>query len=265
VRRLLAAGCVWLLLGSTLRAADPREAIARARLHYNRGEFEAAVMAADEARLSPERADSADLVAARAYLERYRSSAAPEDLAAARERLRRIAADRLAVRERTEFAIGLGEALYFDESPGAAAVVFEIVLGSGDDLLPHERERVLDWWASALDREARPRPELERTVIYQRIRERMGDELRANSGSATAAYWMAAAARGQGDLQAAWASAMAGWARAPLTSDQGSDLRGDLDRLVLRGIIPDRARVLGRAPERLLLEWEEFKEKWRRE
>lgn len=265
MRRRLAVACLLPLLGSTLQAADPREAISQARLHYNRGEFEAAVMATDEARLSPDLADSADLVAARAYLERYRSSAAPEDLAAARERLRRIAADRLTARERTEFAVGLGEALYFDESAGAAAVVFEIVLGSGDALLPHERERVLDWWASALDREARPRPELERTVIYQKIRDRMADEMRANSASATAAYWMAAAARGQGDLQAAWASAMAGWARASLTSAQSADLRGDLDRLVLRGIIPDRARVLGRAPERLLFEWEEFKEKWRRE
>jgi len=265
VRCRLAAGYLGLLLGSTLYAADPHEAIVKARLHYNRGEFEAAVAAADEARLSPDRADSADLIAARAYLERFRSTAAPEDLTAARERLRRIAADRLALRERTELAVGLGEALYFDESAGAAAVVFEIVLSSGDDLLPHERERVLDWWASALDREARPRPELERTGIYQKIRDRMTDELRADSGSATAAYWIAAAARGQGDLQAAWASAMAGWARAPLTSDQSADLRGDLDRLVLRGIIPDRARVLGRPPEKLLLEWEAFKEKWRRE
>ncbi|MEK7752368.1 MAG: hypothetical protein AAB654_10665 [Acidobacteriota bacterium] len=46
----------------------------------------------------PALADSADLIAARAYLERFRESAAPDDLTAARNRLRRINPGRLGVR-----------------------------------------------------------------------------------------------------------------------------------------------------------------------
>ena len=94
-------------------------------------------------------------------------------------------------------------------------------------VLTDARERVLDWWASA-----------------------------------TAAYWRSAAARGQGDLQAAWDAAQAAWVRAGLASDRGAALRADLDRLVLRGLVPDRARELAEPPETLRLEWERFKERW---
>ena len=62
----------------------------------------------------PARADAADLVAARAYLERFRASAAPDDLVNARERLRRIDPQKFPPRERTEYIVGLGEALFFD-------------------------------------------------------------------------------------------------------------------------------------------------------
>src|SRR3954453_9248665 len=95
-------------------AADDRSPLARARQLYNMREFDAAIAAADDARRVPERADSADLIAARALLERYRLSAAPDDLVQARERLRQLTPDRFVDRERLEFVIGLGEALYFD-------------------------------------------------------------------------------------------------------------------------------------------------------
>ena len=70
----------------------------------------------------------------------------------------------------------------------------------------------------------------------------MEDELATHPGSGAAAYWLAAAARAQGDLQAAWDAALAGWVRATLTVDRGAALRADLDRLVLRAIVPDRAK-----------------------
>src|SRR5437870_2841059 len=50
-------------------AADKRDPLTEARLLYNDRMFEAAVNAAEQARLVPSRADSADLIAARAYLE----------------------------------------------------------------------------------------------------------------------------------------------------------------------------------------------------
>jgi len=255
-----------LVLGTAApgAAADSRELLARARLLYNQRQFDDAVSVADEAGRDVERADSADLIAARAYLERFRETGASDDLTSARERLRRLQPDRFAPRERIEFIVGLGQALYFDDAPGAAATVFESVLASDEGLPVESRERVLDWWASALDRDATPRSDIDRQAVYQKIRDRMAVELAANPASATATYWLAAAARGQGDLHAAWEAVQAGWVRAPLVADHGAELRDDLNQLVLRAIIPERARILAQSPESLKLEWEQFKERWQR-
>ena len=242
-------------------ADDP---LTRSRLLYNQGQFEAAINAAEQARVIPARADAADLVAARAYLERYRASAASDDLENARERLRRIDPLRFPPGERTEYVVGLGEALFFEEAYGAAANVLDPIVRNTDLLVGDARERVLDWWASALDRDAKPRPEIDRQGVYQRIRARMEEELTARPVSGTAAYWLAAAARAQGDLQAAWDAALAAWVRAPLTADRGVALREDLDRLVLRAIVPDRAKVTAQTPESLRQQWELFKERWNR-
>ena len=261
VLRSFAAAAV-LAASTVTAAAQSPDALARARVLYNQRQFDAAILAADRAAVAEEHADAADLVGGRAYLERYRESAAADDLTSARERLRRINPGRLGAHERLELVIGLGEALYFDRSTGAAANVFESVLNNRDGLVGEDRERVLDWWASALDGEARPRPDIERQGIYQRIRERMRDELGASPASASASYWLAAAARGQGDLRGAWDAAQAGWVRAPLTYDRGAALRGDLDRLVERAIVPERARALAQPPDTIRAEWESFKERW---
>jgi hypothetical protein len=243
-------------------AADPKDPLARARLRYNEGLYPEAVAAADEARRAPAQADSADLIAARAYLEQYRVSASGDDLANARDRLRRINPERFDETERREFVVGLGQALYFDGSPGAAAAVFGSVLAGPDYLAPDARERLLDWWASAVEADARTQPEIERHAMYQRILDRMLNELGANPASGAASYWLAAAARGRGDLDGAWDAAQAAWVRAALTSDRGAALRGDVDRLVLRGIIPERAKLTARPVEALTADWEQFKEKW---
>jgi hypothetical protein len=243
-------------------AADKPDPLAHARLLYNQRQFVAAVSEAEEARSVPSRADSADLIAARAYLERFRESSESDDLTNARDRLRRLDPQRLAGSERPEFLVGVGEALYFDGDFGAAADVFEALLVRQDDLMPVARELVLDWWASALDRDAQPRSDLERTIGYRRIRDRMQDEVARRPASVAAAYWLSAAARGQGDVQAAWDAAQAGWVRSALAGDRGAALRGDLDRLVLRGLVPDRARALSQPPETLRGEWERFKERW---
>lgn len=256
----------WLILVSVFsaRAAAADDPLARARLLYNQRQFEAAVSAAEQARLTASRADAADLVAARAYIERFRESSASDDLTNARERLRRLDPQRFPARERVEYIVGLGETLFFDGSFGAAAGVFESVLKGGDALAGDARERVLDWWATAIDREAKPRSESERQAVYQRIRARMEEELASHSGSGAAAYWVAAAARAQGDLQGAWDAAQAGWVRAPLAADGGAALRADLDLLMVRGIVPDRAKALAQPAETLRTQWEQFKERWKR-
>lgn len=260
--RVFALSCLIVAPGGPALAAD--DPIARARALYNQGRFQAAVDAAEQARVVPSRADAADLVAARAYLERYRASAAADDLTNARERFRRLDPIRFGPRERLEYIVGLGETLFFDGAFGAAATVFESVLQGGVDLTGDDRERVLDWWATAIDREARSRPEIERHAAYQRIRSRMDEELAAHAASGAATYWLVAAARAQGDLQAAWDAAQAGWVRAPLAGERREQLRADLDRLVLLAIVPERSKVLAQPPENLRAQWEQFKERWKR-
>jgi hypothetical protein len=259
--RLAALAALVLLASVPASAAD--DSLARARLLYNQRQFQAAVTAAEQARLTPARADAADLIAARAYLERFRESSASDDLTNARDRLRRLNTLRFGPRERAEYVVGLGQTLFFDGAFGAAANVFDSVLKSRDALADDARERLLDWWATAVDREAKPRSDIERQGVYQRIRARMEEELATHPASGAAAYWLAAAARAQGDLQGAWDAAQAGWVRAPLAADRGVALRADLDRLVLRAIVPDRARVTAQSPESLRTEWERFKERWR--
>lgn len=265
--RHVIAACL-LLAGTPVSAADRKDPLDRARQLYNQGEFDAAIVAADEARRLPDRADSADLIAARAYLERSRATLSADDLAKARERLLRINPQKFTSRERIELLVGYGEALYFDDAVGAAAAIFESVVSTSGkasgELTVDARERVLDWWASALERDAKPRAEIERRAVYQRIRDRMNDELATNPASATASYWSAAAARGQGDLQGAWDAAAAGWVRSPLAAGRAALLREDLDQLVNRAIVPERARILGQPPETLLADWERFKERWGR-
>ena len=109
----------WLIPVASARAAD--DPLARARALYNARQFEAAVSAAEQARLLPSKANAADLVAARAYLERFRVSGASDDLTNARERFRRLSPGGFSPRERTEYIVGLGEALYFEGAYGAAA------------------------------------------------------------------------------------------------------------------------------------------------
>jgi hypothetical protein len=262
--RFVAVCALLMGMAAPVLAADDRTALLRARQLYNLRDFEGAITAADAARRAPERADSADLIAARALLERYRIGGSTDDLTQARDRLRRLAPERFVERERLEYVIGLGEALYFDDAPGAAAAIFDAVLQSPDAPLLDGRDVVLDWWATAVEQDARPRTEFERQALFLAVRARMRDELGRRPASATAAYWAAAAARGEGDLQGAWDGAQAAWVRAPLAPDHGAALRGDIDRLVQRAVIPERARATGHPPEALLEEWEAFKAKWNR-
>ena len=186
----------------------------------------------------------------------------PEDLNKARQRLRRLDPRRFDSRERTELIVGLGEALYFGRSYGAAAEVFESALDDGDVLAGSALERVLDWWAVAIDRDAQLRLKAERRVAYERIRARMASEATVHPESSAVVYWLAAAAHAQGDLQAAWDAVEAGWVRARFATDRGAALRADLDRLMLVAIVPERARALSQPADTLRAAWEGFKERW---
>jgi hypothetical protein len=44
--------------------------------------------------------------------------------------------------------------------------------------------------------------------------------------------------------------------------DHGVRLREDIDQLVLRAIVPDRAKATAQPPESLRQQWEQFKTRW---
>lgn len=251
----------------TAAPAKPADPLATARKLYNQGEYERALDAAKEAAANPATAAAAKLVIGRIRLERYRQTAQRGDLEEGRLALRALDARVLDSRERIELQVGLAEILYFDDRFGAAAEVLESVLDSSKDLGPEAHERALDWWASALDRYAQGQPVGDRDSIYNRVIDRMEEELRRDPASTGAAYWLVAATRGAGDLERAWAAAAASWVRAMLAADRGAALRADLDRLVTQALIPDRAARLTTRDRRQAIasmtgEWEEFKTTW---
>ncbi len=264
MRPVLALVVVLLTLSGAAQASD---ALADARRFYNLAEYESAERAAREALATAP--DAARVVLGRIRLERYRASADPADLDEARQALRTVDPRALQPTERVELTIGLAEALYMEDRFGAAAELFEGTIDASLALGSAAHERALDWWASALDRLARKRAIGERAPLYTRILDRMAVEVADDPGSTPAGYWLAAAARGAGDLDRAWAAATAGWVRAPLARDRGAALRADLDRLVVQALVPERAARLAASDREqtiagMLSEWEAFKTSWTR-
>ena len=275
MRRGFAA--VAAVLCTSLSAAAqtaPAQAAAAARAHYNAGRSADALEALRTVIVRPGEPAAAALVAARALLERFRVTADPADLAGARSHLRAIDDSQLDQAERRELVVGLAEALYLEDAFAAAAELFDTALGpagGADSLTGQARERALDWWATSLDRHAQLMPQADRRVVYARIADRMERESRDFPNSTPAAYWLAAAARGAGDLDRAWAAAVAAWVRASMMRDRGAELRADIDRLVQQALIPERARVQGagareveQAAAALTTEWERIKKDWSR-
>ena len=249
-------------------ASATKADLARARTHYNERQFDQAIAAAAEARRTPDTQDAAAVVLARAHLERYRERVDPADLGAAREALGAVRAAALEPRDRVEFLMAVGQALFLEDDFGAAARVFESGLDAALAVDPALRESMLDWWGSAIERAAGSGDRAHRIAAFEQLSDRMVEELARDPGSAAAGYWLVAAARGTGHPAAAWDAAIAGWARARLAGARSAKLRADLDKLVVQGIIPDRVKSLpeaerAAAESQLRADWELVKERWK--
>ncbi len=259
--------CVTSVLVVSSVAAAQRTELAKARALYNERQFDAAIAAAAAARNAADTASGAGIVEARARLERYRERADPADLSAARSALASVTASALNERDRVEFLLALGESMFLEDDFGAAAEIFEVGLDSaGVDLLL--RDALLEWWASAIERQASTLDRDLRRAAFERLASRMADELSKSSGSATASYWSVVALRGSGHTLRAWDAAVAGWARARLMGDRTAAFRADINQLVVDGLIPDRVRPLppaerAQAEADLKANWELVKEKWK--
>lgn len=257
-----------LLITFAIPAAAQRADLAQARTLYNERQFDAAIDAAIAAQKVPATADAATVVLARAHLERYRERANPEDLSAARTALGTVRVVNLDPRDNVDFLMALGEALFFEDEYGAAALLFESGIDAAVVQGPAAAESMLEWWGSAMERHADTLDREPRVAVFTRLRDRMSLELARNPGSAAAAYWIAVGTRGIGNAIGAWEAAIAGWVRARLAGPHSAKLRADLDKLVLEGIIPDRVRLV--APDRraqmesdLKGEWAVVKERWK--
>ena len=275
-RRLLRRGAPVVLLTLGLLTGVPaagwaqsgRADLAKAREFYNQRQFDDAIATATAARRYADSADAASIVLARAHLERYRERADPADLSAAREVLGTIRADGLERRDQVELLLALGQSMFLEDDFGAAAAIFESALDQASETDPALAEALLEWWGSAVERQAGLMSREARTAAFRRLSDRMRQELARNPTSAGAIYWHVVALRGAGDTDRAWDAAVAAWARARLLGDRAPNLRADLDRLVLSGIVPDRVRQLAQdqragAESQFKAEWELVKERWK--
>jgi hypothetical protein len=258
-----------LLVTVLLMSPSQGDALSRARQAYNAQRFDEAISLATEARGIARVAQSAALVFARASLERFRQAGDVADIATARQALLTIDPGRLTPTEASEFRLGTAELLFVDDQFGAAAEIFATSLITVPDA---HRERVLDWWASAVDRHAQMAPDGERQRRYGRLLAGIEKELGLRPSSTVAMYWLAAAARGVEDLDRAWSVAVAGWIQAPAMAagQRGANLRIDLDRLMRDAIIPERAKRAASPADPVALkvalaaEWESIKQRWAR-
>jgi len=251
-------------------AAEQPGALARARVAYNQQRYDEVIAAAREAQRVPGTASQAQLLVARAFIERFRLSGDAADLATARDTLAVIDPSKLTPRERAEMQIGLAESLFLDERFGAAADLFEDAMSRTGEPGYGPRERLLGWFATSLDRQGRLEETPVRRRIYRRLLERMAMENRIGSGSAVASYWVVAATFGLDNVEDAWNAAVATWIRAPLTPGDGVALRADIDRFVLAFIVPRRARLASAggdveaAADVFRRDWELVKQTWPR-
>ena len=269
MRLVAVTGLVALLItGTAAPVTASRSDLARALSLYNQRQFDQAIEAATAARKSPETQDAAAVVLARSHLERYRESVDPADLSAAREALGAVRTASLEPRVRIEYLLAIGQALFLEDEFGAAALVFASAVDSARALDLALAEALVDWWGSAVERQADVSPPDERKALFETLARGMLGEQGDHPESASAAYWVAAALRGAGNPMEAWHAATAGWVRARLSGARAAALRADLDKLVLQGIIPDRVRPLApadrtAAESQLRADWELVKERWR--
>src|SRR5215203_2967626 len=148
----------WLPAALVFLVAAPaiaqRADLAEARTLYNKRQFDGAIEAAKAAQKIPASSDAATVVLARAHLERYREQANPDDLSAARVALGTVRVSNLDRRDDVDFLMALGEALFFEDDYGAAAMLFESGIDGAFAEGPQTGEAMVDWWGSAMERHA---------------------------------------------------------------------------------------------------------------
>jgi hypothetical protein len=174
----------------------------------------------------------------------------------------------LAERDQLELLLTFGEALFLEDDFGAATEILESGMDRAAVLAPEIAESMLEWWGSAIERQASSLAPEPRRAQFARLVARTKNELARTPTSPAASYWMAVGLWGSGEVDRAWDAAVAGWVRARFAGDRAPAIRADLDHLVLQGVIPDRVRHIAldqraAAESQLKAEWELVKERWK--
>jgi hypothetical protein len=181
------AACLLACSGLTEAASRVNDA----RKLYNQELYELAIRAATEARQAGDAVDEASLI----FAPRPSRTLPPDPRRAQPQRgaVRRCAPSmpRSCRRGRRRSSHSpWANTCFWPTSSVRPAELFDSTSARVDDLGPAARDRVLDWWATAMDREAQE-DSAHRAGLYQRIIERMEDELRQQPGSTAAGYWLA--------------------------------------------------------------------------
>ena len=261
-----------ILIG-VMAQAPAVDALTRAHQAYNAGRYDMAIVAAREAMKQPARSNAAALVLARAFLDRYKAAMLASDLDDARAALAEVRPADLSPRDHVDFLIAQGLLLYHDGCGsgcfGTAAEFFGQALDRVTNPELGDRDLIFEWWAASLDRHALYTLDADRAATYGRVLERAERERSQQKQSTSAAYWLAAAARGAGDLDRAWSSAISGWINAKTQGPRGEKLRADLDYLISQVVLPERAKLqvldgdARTALATMLKEWDELMAKYR--
>lgn len=267
MKRAMALAAVLLLVvgpaSASAQSAAQVQQLAKARQAYNQSRFDDALAAGTEALKAPALAPAAAIVLGRTYLEKFRANGDGINLQMAHQLLGQVDGGPLMPREQHDLRVGLGMTVFYEGRPGAAAELLDVALSTPRVVLSDElgaRDKLFDWWATALDRAAQLVPEHARVEYYARIVTRSEAELAHDPTSVAASYWLAAGARGAGQLDRAWHAAIAAWIRA-------KSARTDIAQLVEIAIIPERARALDTRDTAALVaamraEWEQIKSSW---
>jgi hypothetical protein len=159
----MTAALLFALAGSPAVAAQKKaDGVALARQAYNQGNLEEAIETARAAVADPRTSTEGRIILGRALIERFRRTAQPEDLEAARTALLEATAAPLAPALRVEWLIGSAQALYFEEQFGAAATLLGSLLADphSEQLVPGGRDRSTGGrpQRTGSRRRAKPRP-----------------------------------------------------------------------------------------------------------
>ena len=167
----MARQLVLVCLLAAAPVASAQEGPLGARELYNAGRVDEAIEQAEAAWVATASAE-AGLVLARAKLDRFSRLESGSDLSVARQLLDRIDVTTLLPAQRLDWEVGVATGLFLAGRGGPSGVMFERLLDH-PLLEGAERDRVLNWWATAVDRVGRDQLPDQRSGTYDKMARRL--------------------------------------------------------------------------------------------